>query len=83
MQTRFELPDQIVRELEILAVEEGTTADRLIQQLVTERLQQHSRKSENKQKTQFPVIPIAETGPIRMFSGSDLDDIFGRDELAS
>jgi hypothetical protein len=83
MQAMFELPDQIVRELETLAIKEGTTPERLIQQLVTERLERQSRRPGTKQEMQVPLIPITETGPIGMLSGSDLDDLFAREDLAS
>ena len=83
MQARFELPDNIMRELETLAVAEGTTPDLLIRRLVTKHLQEHSSSSQIKKEVQLPLIPLAETGPIRPLSGTDLDDLFAREDLAS
>jgi hypothetical protein len=83
MQAMFELPDKVMRELETLAVEEGTTPERLTEQLVAEHVQRQSRHLKTKRQVRVPLIPIAETGPIRTLSGSDLDDIFAREDLAS
>ena len=79
----FELPDKVIRELEELAVEERMTPERLIERLVAEQVQRHSRELKTKRQVRLPLIPIAETGPIGMVSGSDLDDIFAREDLAS
>jgi hypothetical protein len=83
MQASLELPDKVMRELEALAVAEGTTPDLLIRRPVTEHLQQHSSPSQVKKEVQLPLIPVAETGPIRSLSGTDLDDLFAREDLAS
>lgn len=83
MQARFELPDRVMRDLEALAVAEGTTPDVIIRRLVTEHLQQHSSPSQIKKEVQLPLIPVAETGPIGPLSGTDLDDLFAHEDLAS
>ena len=83
MQARFELPDKAMRELEALAAAEGTTPDVLIRRLVTEHLRKHSPPSQIKKEVQLPLIPMAETGPIRPLTGADLDDLFAREDLAS
>jgi hypothetical protein len=82
MQAIFELPEKVMRELQTLAVEERTTSDRLIQQLVTEHRRRQDHQSPLKQEVRLPLIPIAETGSIRTISGTDLDDIFAREDLA-
>ncbi len=83
MQAMFDLPDRVIRELETLAIEEGTTPGQLIQDLVTEHLKQHGRLRTKEQEVRLPLIPIAETGPIRTLRGSDLDEILAREDLAS
>ncbi len=83
MQAIFELPEKMMRDLQTLAVEEGTTPDRFIQQLVSEHLRRQEHQSRVKREVRLPLIPIAETGPIPMITGTDLDDIFAREDLAS
>lgn len=82
MQATFELSERVLRDLEALALEEGTTPERVIEQLLAEHGHRRSPLV-TKQQVRLPLIPIAETGPIKAFSGADLDDIFAREDLAS
>jgi hypothetical protein len=83
MQATFELPDSVVHELETFAIQQGTTPDRLLQELIAEHLHRDSLRLRTRQEVRLPLITIAETGPIRAVNGSDLDDIFAREDLAS
>jgi hypothetical protein len=83
MQSTFELPEMAMKELEALAVREGTTPSGLVRLLLTEHLQQNREASQARRPVSLPLIPIGETGNIQPVSGSDLDEIFAREDLAS
>ncbi len=84
MQSTFELPEMAMKELEALAVREGTTPAGLVRRRVTEHLQQNRDfASYARRPVSLPLIPIGETGMIQPVNGSDRNEIFAREDLAS
>jgi hypothetical protein len=72
-----------MQELEILAIEQGTTPNGLIRRLVTEHLDRYGRTSETRHDVHLPLIPVGETGSIQPLTGSDLDETFAGEDRAS
>jgi hypothetical protein len=83
MQTSVELPELLVEQLERLAESEGTTATDLIRRWIEEGFERARSHAGCGTRVALPLIPAAETGPIRPIYGSDLDEWSVRDDLAS
>jgi hypothetical protein len=69
------LPEAVVRELEILARSEGPTTADLIQRIVEAHLARCQTTGERRFAVPLPLIPAAETGPIQPVLGRDVDEL--------
>lgn len=87
MEATVQLPEALAHQLEKLAEEEGTSIDGLIRRLVSEHLERRgsrpAHRTAPRKDALFPPIPKEETGVIRPVTGTDLDEIFALDDLAS
>jgi Ribbon-helix-helix protein, copG family len=83
MQATVELPEAVVRELEVLARGEGTTTADLIQRIVEAHLARCQTTGERRFTVSLPLIPAAETGPIQPVSGRDVDELLARDHFSA
>jgi metal-responsive CopG/Arc/MetJ family transcriptional regulator len=83
MVAHVEIPDSIAGHLEELAEREGITTSKLIQRLVTDHVAGHRTLGRLRKRIVGPLIPASETGPIRDFTGEELDDIVAREDFAS
>ena len=81
MQSPFELPEDLVRRLEIAARREGATPAALIERLIEAHL--GDPPASGRGDVRFPLIPAGETGPIHPVTGADLDALFGREDFAA
>jgi hypothetical protein len=81
MQSPLELPDDLVRQLEVVARREGATPAELIERLIEAHLGHPLASGHG--DVRFPLIPAGETGPIHPVTGADLDALFGREDFAA
>ena len=86
MQATMQLPEPLLRRLEKLADEEGTSLDGLLRRLISEHGERYRSSSgqrvARRQDVNFPLIPKEKTGLIMPVTGADLDEIFALDSLA-
>jgi metal-responsive CopG/Arc/MetJ family transcriptional regulator len=73
MQAIVNLPEAVLRELETLARDEGTTTSDLIQRIVETHVASRQTSAGNSPSLALPLIPETETGPIQAVSGCPLD----------
>lgn len=83
MQATVEIPDGVLRELQSMAEREGATTADLIRRLVEDHVAHHGTANKAGGERALPLIPASETGPIQPVTGSDLDQIFSRDDFAA
>ena len=87
MEATVQLPEALAHRLERIAAEEGTNLSGLIRRLVSERAERPGAASRHRTgprgNVSFPLIPKEETGVIHPVTGSDLDEMFALDDLAS
>jgi hypothetical protein len=83
MQATVELPDAVLRQLEVLAEREGATPADLILRLVKTHVEQCSPQLQSTIDVRLPLIAASETGPIQPVTGRDVDEIFSRDHLTA
>lgn len=83
MQATVELPEAVLRKLEILARSEGATAADLIQQIVEAHVASRQTSEERRSVVSLPLIPASETGPIQPVSGQDVDRLLSGDDLSA
>ena len=83
MQATVELPEAVLWQLEMLAKREGATAADLIRRLVEAHVADNQPSMQRNPDVPLPLVPAAETGPIRPVTGKDVDDLLSRDHLAS
>ena len=83
MQATVELPEAVLRELEILARREGATAADLIRRLVETHVASSQPPVERRLEVPLPLIPAAETGPIQPVTGADVDELLSREHFTA
>lgn len=83
MQATVELPEAVLRRLEVLAKREGATPADLILRLVEAHVERCNPPAERGVEVHLPLIAASETGPIQPFTGKDVDEILSRDHLAA
>jgi hypothetical protein len=82
MQATVELPEPVLRQLE-LASREGATAVDLIRRLVEAHVANSQPLVQCSVNVSLPLIPATETGPIRPVTGRDVDELLSRDHFTS
>jgi negative regulator of replication initiation len=83
MRATVEIPEAVLRELEAMARREGATASDLIRRLVEAHVARSQPAVEHRLDVHLPLIPAAETGPIRPVTGADVDELFSRDHFSA
>ena len=83
MQATVELPEPVLRQLEILAKREGATPADLILRLVEAHVERYSLPLQSNIEVHLPLISASETGTIQPVTGRDIDEIFSRDHLTA
>jgi hypothetical protein len=83
MQATVELPDALLRQLEMLAKQEGATPADLILRIVKTQVEQCSPQLQSTIEVHLPLIAASETGPIQPVTGRDVDETFSRDHLTA
>jgi len=83
MQATVELPEAVLRQLEMLAKREGATPADLIRRLVEAHAEGSNPTAQHNLEAHLPLIPASETGPIQPVTGADVDAILSRDHLAA
>jgi len=74
MPATVELPDAVLRQLEALARQEGSTAADLIRRLIGAHLNRSQPATERKHYVRLPLILASETGPIQAVTGAEVDE---------
>ena len=83
MQATVELPEGVLRQLEMLARREGVTPEDVIRRIVEDDVARSQRSVRRSLNVSLPLIPASETGPIRPITGKDMDEILSDDHLAT
>jgi len=83
VQATVELPEPVLRQLEVLASREGATAADLIRRLVEGHVANSQPPVQRSLNVPLPLIPATETGPIQPVTGADVDELLSRDHLPS
>lgn len=83
MQATVELPEGVLRQLEMLARREGVTPEDVIRRIVEDHVARSQRSVRRSLNVSLPLIPASETGPIRPITGKDMDEILSDDHLAT
>ena len=83
MQATVELPEAVLRQLEVLASREGATAVDLIRRLFEAHVANSQPPVQRSLNVPLPLIPAAETGPIQPVTGQDVDELLSRDHFTS
>ena len=83
MQATVELPEAVLRQVEVLARREGVTAAELIRRLVSAHVACSKPSVEHNHEAPLPLIPASETGPILPIKGKDVDELLARDHLTA
>jgi hypothetical protein len=73
MQATVELPEAVLRQLEMVARQEGATPADLIRRLVEAHIETINAPSQPNLEARLPLIPASETGPIQPVTGKDVD----------
>jgi hypothetical protein len=71
MQATVELPDALLRQLEMLAKQEGATPADLILRIVKTHVDQCNPHLQSTIEVELPLIAASETGPIQPVTGRD------------
>ena len=81
MQATVELPEVVLRQLEMLAQREGATPGDLIRRIVEDHVARSQPSLQRNFNVSLPLIPASETGPIRPITGKDVDELLSDDHL--
>jgi hypothetical protein len=81
MRATVELLDEVVRQLEQLAGQEGATPSDLIRRIVEDHLANARPTAHRGFEVSLPLIPASVTGPIQPITGRDVDDLLSNDRL--
>lgn len=83
MQASVDLPEAVLHQLEMLARREGATPGDLIRRIVEEHVAGSQLAVGRSLDVSLPLIPASETGPIRAFTGKDVDELLSDDRLTA
>jgi hypothetical protein len=81
MQATVELPEVVLRQLEMLAKHEGATSGDLIRRIVEDHVARSQPSAQRSFNVSLPLIPASETGPIGLITGKDVDVLLSDDRL--
>jgi hypothetical protein len=73
MRATVELPEAVLRQIEMLAGQEGATPGDLIRRIVEDHVARGQPSVERRFSVSLPLIRASETGPIRPVTGKDVD----------
>ena len=83
MQATVELPEMILKQLELLARREGVTPEDVIRRIVEDHVARSQPSVRRGLNVSLPLIPASETGPIGPITGRDMDELLSDDHLAT
>jgi hypothetical protein len=83
MQATVDLPEAVLRQLEMLARREGATPGDLIRRIVEDHVARSQPPVARGPNVSLPLIPASETGPIRPVTGKDVDELLSDDRLTA
>ena len=81
MQATVELPEVVLRQLEMLAQREGATPGDLIRRIVEDHVARSQPSVQRSLNVSLPLIPASETGAIRPITGKDVDELLSDEHL--
>ena len=81
MRATVELPEAVLRKIEMLAGQEGATPGDLIRRIVEDHVARCRPSARRRISVSLPLIPASETGPIRPITGKDVDVLLSDDHL--
>jgi hypothetical protein len=81
MRATVELPEAVLRQIEMLAGREGATPGDLIRRIVEDHVARCQPSAKRRFSVSLPLIPASETGPIRPITGKDVDVLLSDDHL--
>jgi len=83
MQATLQLPEEVLRQIEMIAQLEGGTPSDLTRRIVEEHIARSRPLIDRSVNVCLPLIPASETGPIRPATGRDVDDLLSDDHFAA
>jgi len=83
MQATVELPEVVLRQLEMLAQREGATPGDLIRRIVEDHVARSQPSVQRSFNVSLPLIPASETGTIRPVTGKVVDELLADDHLTA
>ena len=83
MRATVELPEAVLRQIEMLAGREGATPGDLIRRIVEDHVARCRPSAQLSFNVSLPLIPASETGPIRPVTGRDVDELLSDDHFAA
>ena len=83
MRATVELPEAVLRQIEMLAGREGATPGDLIRRIVEDHLAHSQPSAPRSFNVSLPLIPASETGPIRPLTGKDVDELLSDEHLSA
>ena len=81
MRATVELPEAVLRQIEMLAGREGATPGDLIRRIVEDHVTRCRPSARRRISVSLPLIPASETGPSRPITGKDVDVLLADDHL--
>ena len=72
MQATVELSEVVLRQLEMLAQQEGATPGDLIRRIVEDHVARSQPSVKHSLNVSLPLLAASETGPIRPITGKDV-----------
>ena len=81
MQATVELPEAVLRQIEMLAGREGATPGDLIRRIVEDHVARSQASVERRFNVSPPLIPASETGSIRPVTGKEVDVLLSDEHL--
>jgi hypothetical protein len=81
MRATVELPEAVLRQIEMLAGGEGATPGDLIRRIVEDHVARCRPSVKRRFSVSLPPIPASGTGPIRPITAKDVDALLSDDRL--
>jgi hypothetical protein len=81
MRATVELPEAVLRQIEMLAGGEGATPGDLIRRIVEDHVARCRPSVKRRFSASLPPIPASGTGPIRPITGKAVDALLSDDRL--
>ena len=82
MAATIQLPENLASQLEDLARREEVGVDDLIRRLIAEHETRQKPSEGGRRIVSFPLISKEEAPVVRSFTGAEIDELFGDEDLA-